>query len=249
MPIGKLARYLLLAALIGISVLTYLRENDGLPPETGTIKLPERVATENTQDEMSNESLPAGTGFDFYVLSLSWSPSYCAAEGSRANRQQCDTGRPYGFLVHGLWPQYEQGYPQDCDTSQPRDVAFSQAKQLSDIMPSTGLVTYQWRKHGSCSGLTQRDYFATMRQAAKRVSIPSAYRQPNQRGPVNPQVLEQAFTAANPGLQKDGIAVTCDRDYLREVRICLTKDLAFRSCPEVDRSSCRRRSVEMPGAL
>lgn len=249
MPIGKLARYLLFAALIGISILTYLREQDGFPPETGTIKLPERVAAENPQRELPSESLPAGTGFDFYVLSLSWSPSYCAAEGPRANRQQCNSGKPYGFLVHGLWPQYEQGYPQDCDTSQPRDVAFAQARQLSDIMPSTGLVTYQWRKHGSCSGLTQRDYFAKMREAAKRVSIPSAYRQPSQRGPINPQVLEQAFTAANPGLQKDGIAVTCDRDYLREVRICLTKDLDFRSCPEVDRSSCRRRSVDMPGAF
>ncbi|MEP7455046.1 ribonuclease T2 [Phyllobacterium sp. SB3] len=245
MPIGKLARYLLFAALIGISILTYLREQDA--PALRPVA--EEVPIEKPRGQSSGENLAKGTGFDYYVLSLSWSPSYCAAEGARANRQQCDTGRPYGFLVHGLWPQYEQGYPQDCDTSQPRNVPFAQAKQLSDIMPSTGLVTYQWRKHGSCSGLTQRDYFATMRQAAKRVLIPSAYRQPNQRGPVNPQVLEQAFTAANPGMQKDGIAVTCDRDYLREVRICLTKDLNFRSCPEVDRSSCRSRSVDMPGAL
>ncbi|WP_438802769.1 ribonuclease T2 family protein, partial [Klebsiella michiganensis] len=85
----------------------------------------------------------------------SWSPSYCAAEGSNANRQQCSTGRPYGFVVHGLWPQYEQGYPQDCTTDEPRDVPFSQARQISDIMPSAGLVTYEWRKHGTCTGLTQ----------------------------------------------------------------------------------------------
>lgn len=248
MPIGKLARYVLFAALIGISILTYLREQNA-PPSRSVTQRTEEPQAERKQNQPADKKLPAGSGFDYYVLALSWSPSYCAAEGERANRQQCDSGRPYGFVVHGLWPQYEQGFPQDCDTPQPRNVPYAQARQLSDIMPSTGLVTYQWRKHGSCSGLSQQDYFAVMRQAAQHVAIPSAYRQPNRRAPVNPQVLEQAFTAANPGLQKDGIAVTCDRDYLREVRICLTKDLSFRSCPEVDRSSCRRRSVDMPGAL
>ncbi|MBR7539948.1 hypothetical protein KC221_27575, partial [Mycobacterium tuberculosis] len=82
---------------------------------------------------------------------------------------------PYGFVVHGLWPQYEQGYPQDCTTDEPRDVPFSQARQISDIMPTAGLVTYEWRKHGPCTGLTQKDYFSVMRQAVSRVAIPSAY--------------------------------------------------------------------------
>ncbi|MBA8876491.1 ribonuclease T2 family protein [Phyllobacterium myrsinacearum] len=248
MQIGRLARFVLFAALIAVSVLTYLREQQPresiVPQQTpGVIVSPGAIAS----GERQSSGVPAGTGFDFYVLALSWSPSYCAAEGSNANRQQCSTSRPYGFVVHGLWPQYEQGYPQDCDTSQ-RDVPFSQAKQLSDIMPSTGLVTYEWRKHGSCTGLTQKDYFSVMRQAVSRVSIPSAYSQPTQRGPVNPQVVEQAFVAANPGMNGDAVSVTCDRDFLREVRVCLTKDLQFRSCPEVDRSSCRKRSVDMPGA-
>ena len=149
--------------------------------------------------------------------------------------------------MHGLWPQYEQGYPQDCTTDEPRDVPFSQARQISDIMPSAGLVTYEWRKHGTCTGLTQKDYFSVMRQAVSRVAIPSAYSQPTQRAPVNPQLVEQAFVAANPGMTRDAVSVTCDSTYLREVRVCLTKDLQFRSCPEVDRSSCRRRSVDMPG--
>ncbi len=249
MPISKFARYVLFAALIGISILTYLREQDTPISRPATQNAERAAASERSSIQPVDEKLATGSGFDFYVLALSWSPSYCAAEGDRANKQQCASGRPYGFVVHGLWPQYEQGFPQDCDTSQPSDVPLAQARQLSDIMPSTGLVTYEWRKHGACSGLTQRDYFKTMRQAVQRVSIPSAYRQPSQRGEVNPQLLEQAFTTANPGMQKDGIAVTCDRDYLREVRICLTKDLNFRSCSEVDRSSCRKRSVDMPGAF
>lgn len=249
MPIGKLARLALLAALIGISILTYLREQDLAPQSVARQAAPEISETAREEPDLQPTSAaPAGSGFDYYVLALSWSPSYCAAEGPRANRQQCASGRPYGFVVHGLWPQYERGYPQDCDTSQPRDVPFAQAKQLSDIMPSTGLVTYEWRKHGSCTGLTQKDYFSVVRRAVERVSIPPAYRQPTPRPLVNPLVLEQAFLSANPGLQQEGIAVTCDSEYLREVRVCLTKDLNFRSCPEVKRSTCRRRSVEMPAA-
>ncbi len=244
MPIGKLARYALFAALIGITIITYLREQNQLQDSS-----PEPIAASERQpNRLPAAVVPAGSGFDYYVLALSWSPSYCAAEGPNANRQQCASGRPYGFVVHGLWPQYERGYPQDCDRSQPRDVPFAKAKQLSDIMPSTGLVIHEWRKHGTCTGLTQKDYFAVIRQAVERVSIPSAYRQPTPRAPVNPLVLEQAFISANPGLTKDGIAITCDSDYLREVRVCLTKDLSFRSCPEVERSTCRRRSAAMPAA-
>src|SRR5215212_5317363 len=47
--------------------------------------------------------------FDFYVLSLSWSPSFCDAASERGNsgrnqQAQCG-GRPFSFVVHGLWPQ------------------------------------------------------------------------------------------------------------------------------------------------
>src|ERR1700712_5920775 len=55
--------------------------------------------------------------FDFYVLSLSWSPSFCEAASERGNsgrsQAQCG-GRPFSFVVHGLWPQYERGFPEYC---------------------------------------------------------------------------------------------------------------------------------------
>ncbi|MCB1968558.1 MAG: ribonuclease, partial [Candidatus Accumulibacter sp.] len=59
-------------------------------------------------------SVPLGSGFDFYVLALSWSPAYCLIEGDRANKQQCAEERDLGFVVHGLWPQFESGYPEFC---------------------------------------------------------------------------------------------------------------------------------------
>ncbi|MER2536363.1 MAG: ribonuclease [Rhizobiaceae bacterium] len=190
-------------------------------------------------------AIPEGEGFDFYVLSLSWSPSYCEAEGEDANRQQCAAGRPYAFVVHGLWPQFERGYPQDCDTRE-RDVPDERLRALYDVMPSAGLIRHEWRKHGACSGLTQADYFDVLRKARGKVEIPRQYRRISDYLTLAPGEAERAFLQANPGMAADGVAVTCDRRYLREVRICMTRDLGFRACPEVDRRDCRLGKVVMP---
>lgn len=184
-------------------------------------------------------------GFDFYVLSLSWSPSYCEAEGADANRQQCAPGRPYAFVVHGLWPQYETGYPESCPTDEP-SVADTTLRSLYDLMPSAGLIRHQWRKHGTCSGLSQDDYFAVLRAAREKVAIPAAYRRLDAYRTVDPDAVERDFLAANGGLEEEGVAVTCDRRFLREVRICMTRDLSFRSCPEVDRRACELERAVMP---
>lgn len=188
--------------------------------------------------------------FDFYVLSLSWSPSYCAMEGPRANRQQCGSRRPFGFVVHGLWPQNERGYPSNCRLDGARSrggyVPRPLISSLSDIMPSTGLIAHQWRKHGSCSGLSQNDYFATLRNAYEAVTIPPSLRNVATDRRVDPQLVEKAFIAANPGLKPDAISVSCQRNYLQEVRICMTKDLQYRACQEVERNSCRSRSISLP---
>ncbi|HEV7252605.1 MAG TPA: ribonuclease T2 [Mesorhizobium sp.] len=190
-------------------------------------------------------SVEAETGFDFYVLALSWSPSFCAAEGADANPQQCESGKPYAFIVHGLWPQFERGYPENCPIGQ-RDVPREIMRGLYDLMPSAALIRHQWRKHGSCSSLDQDEYFATLRKARERVQIPAPFRRLDAARKIAPAEVEQAFLSANPGLPADGVAVTCDGRLLREVRICLTKALAFRACPEVDRRACRARNTLMP---
>ncbi|SEB95834.1 ribonuclease T2 [Nitratireductor aquibiodomus] len=190
---------------------------------------------------------PAGE-FDFYVLSLSWSPSYCAAEGAEANRQQCGRERPYAFVVHGLWPQYEKSYPEYCRSKRPQRVPNALVDQYRDIMPSAGLMGHQWRKHGMCTGFAQENYFALSRKARERVETPPEFRRLAKPEMVSPKRVEEAFLEANPGLKKDAIAVTCDNRYLREVRICMTRDLEFRSCEAVDRKDCRRERVLMPPA-
>jgi ribonuclease T2 len=195
--------------------------------------------------EAGRPALPRGEGFDFYVLSLSWSPSYCEAEGEEANRQQCAAARPYAFVVHGLWPQFERGFPESCATGDP-DVPNARLRTLYDIMPSAGLIRHQWKKHGSCSGLGQDDYFGVLRAARETVAIPAEFRRLDSYRTLDPDEAEAAFLSANPSLSEDAVAVTCDKRYLREVRLCLTRNLAFRSCPEDDRRGCRLDKVVMP---
>ncbi len=182
--------------------------------------------------------------FDFYVLSLSWSPTYCLESGG-SDRIQCG-GRPYAFVVHGLWPQYERGFPSDCPTGQSDRVPRRDVDAMLDLMPSPSLIRHEWQKHGTCSGLTQRDYFSLVRKAKARVAIPSAFVDLGDPLMVSPAAVETAFRKANPGLPADGFAVLCGSRRLKEVRVCLTKDLAFRSCPEVDRGACRRPEIVMP---
>ena len=187
--------------------------------------------------------------FDFYVLSLSWSPSFCeeAAERSRGGGRsniQCE-GRPYSFVVHGLWPQYENGFPEYCQRPSPR-LNRNIVSTMLDLMPAPGLIFNEWDKHGTCSGLDGRNYFETIRKARAVVKIPAEYLDLSQAKTVAPGEVEEAFIKANPGLSNAAVSVTCNRTRLSEVRICLSKDLQFRACEELDRRACRRDQVTMP---
>lgn len=187
-----------------------------------------------------------GSGFDFYVLSLSWSATWCQSAKGDSSDSQCDTRRRSGYVVHGLWPQNERGYPEFCASREPQRVPDQIGRPLLDIMPSMGLIGHQWRKHGSCSGLSQKDYFNLVREARNAVTIPAALDTPDRARTSPVADLETAFIRANPGMKADGIAATCSGRKLEEVRICLTRDLKFRSCAEVDRQGCRAATLEIP---
>jgi len=184
--------------------------------------------------------------FDFYLLSLSWSPSFCEASGERGTppQQQC-SARPFSFVVHGLWPQYDRGSPEFCQQPSPR-LDRNIVSSMLDLMPAPNLIFHEWDRHGTCAGLNPRAYFDTIRKARAQVKIPDEYVEPQRMLTVTPDEVEEAFVAANPGLSRGGIAVTCDSRRLQEVRICLSKELGFRDCPEVDRRTCRRDRLVMP---
>lgn len=196
------------------------------------------------QDRRQNEP----GKFDYYVLSLSWSPSYCEASAerapSRAPDQQCGA-RPFAFVVHGLWPQYERGFPSYCQVPAPR-LDRGIVGSVLDLMPSPRLVFHEWDRHGTCSGLTPHAYFETMRKARAAVKIPDDYLALGQPTMVTAADVADAFVKANPNLSRDDVAVMCDKKRLSEVRICLTRSFAFRVCPEVTQRACKLERMTMP---
>ena len=167
--------------------------------------------------------------FDYYVMSLSWSPNWCAQTGDGRGDPQCDAGRGLSFTLHGLWPQNEMGYPSYCRTGA-RDPSRSDTAAMTDIMGGAGLAFYEWKKHGRCSGLEAREYFGVSRQAYKSVVIPDVFKRLNRDVELPASVVEDAFIEANPGMGRDMLTVTCDRGMIEEVRVCLTKDLQPRTC-------------------
>lgn len=191
-------------------------------------------------------SVPQGRGFDFYVLALSWSPTFCDSEAAGRNREQCGEDKEFGWVVHGLWPQNDKGWPENCPTSEGSRVPERIGRTVMDIMPSMGLIGHQWRKHGSCSSLSMSDYFKLVRQAYDSIRIPAELSNVDRESRTSPQAVEAAFIRSNPGLARSAVAVTCDRERVDEVRICLDKSLGFRTCPEVDSRSCRRSDIVIP---
>jgi len=186
--------------------------------------------------------------FDFYVLALSWSPSFCEAAQERAPGraldQQC-SGRPFSFIVHGLWPQYEQGFPGFCQVPAPRlDRAI--VGSMLDLMPRPRLIFREWNRHGTCSGLSQHAYFEAVRKARAAIRIPAEFIELDKPIAVKPDDVVDAFVKANTGLSRANIAVACDSARLSEVRVCLNKDFSFHDCPEVTRRACTLDSVAMP---
>ena len=167
--------------------------------------------------------------FDYYVMSLSWSPHWCAVTGDNRDDPQCDAGRGLSFTLHGLWPQFEDGYPSYCRTGA-RDPSRSDTAAMADIMGGAGLAFYEWKKHGRCSGLEAREYFDVSRRAYESVVIPDVFRGLNRDVELPASVVEDAFLEANPGLGRDMLTVTCDGGMIEEVRVCLTTDLEPREC-------------------
>ena len=167
--------------------------------------------------------------FDYYVMSLSWSPNWCAQTGDARGDAQCDAGLGFSFTLHGLWPQYEAGYPSYCRTGA-RDPSRGDTAAMADIMGGAGLAFYEWKKHGRCSGLEAKGYFAVSRRAYEGVVIPDVFKGLNRDVTLPASVVEDAFIEANPGLGRDMVTVTCDRGMIEEVRLCLTKDLEPRVC-------------------
>lgn len=193
-------------------------------------------------------SAVSAQAFDYYVLVLSWSPTHCSSDRGRGRDDdlQCRSGRPYGFVLHGLWPQHERGYPENCSSDEPQTVDDALLARMLEISPSAQLVRHEWRKHGTCSGLGQADYFAAAAAAFRAIVIPSPYRAPAKPMTTTPDEVRAAFLRANPSLSRGAVSATCRRNDLAEVWLCFDKAFAPRACSkDVRDRHCGGRKVRL----
>ena len=181
--------------------------------------------------------------FDYYVLALSWSPNWCAREGDARASDQCDARHDHGWVLHGLWPQYQQGWPSFCQTAE-RAPSRGMSAAMADISGSAGLAWHQWKKHGTCSGLSAADYYALSREAYDAVNRPEVLRNLTQEVAVPAHVIEEAFLRANTEWEPDMLTITCKSGYIEEARLCLSKDLKPVPCGTDAIQDCK-----MPDAL
>ncbi|MBP0483835.1 ribonuclease T2 family protein [Sagittula salina] len=178
--------------------------------------------------------------FDYYVMSLSWSPNWCALEGDARHSEQCDDD--FGWVLHGLWPQYHRGWPAYCPTVEQAPARHMTAG-MADIMGTSGLAWHQWKKHGVCSGLSASRYYALSRQAYSSIARPEVFRKLDSAVKLPAAVVEEAFMKANPALERDMITVTCKSGYIQEVRICLSRDLSPVPCGRDTVRDCRMKDA------
>ncbi len=193
--------------------------------------------------------LPETTGAEmpregYLLLAISWTPSWCVHEGDARGAARCADGADTGWLVHGLWPQHDAGgWPEFCDTPHPGPSRAETAAMI-DIMGSDGLAFHQWRKHGTCTGLSSQTYFDQTRAAFAALSLPEFDAAGAQ---ITPSDLLARFRAANPEVDTDMAILTCRDGMAQEIRLCMTHDLEPRACDAaLLERNCRARSVRLP---
>ena len=189
------------------------------------------------------QNLLATADFDFYVLTLSWSPGFCDTGGAAKSKDQCAVGSGEGFVVHGLWPDNANSAdPADCGS--PGSISNDVLQQTLGVYPAPGLARYEYAKHGTCTGLSPENYFAAVKYARNQIAVPDFLQAPHDKLMKSPDEIESAFIAANPNLTADNMAITCSHGELVDVRFCLSKDLkAFSNCRKVSGHTCNSRSI------
>jgi len=175
--------------------------------------------------------------FDYYVMALSWSPNWCALEGENRDSPQCAPAADFGWVLHGLWPQYERGWPDYCTTGH-RNPSRADTAAQAWLFGTAGSAWHQWNKHGRCSGLSADTYYDLSATAYAHVTRPAVFRDLQDPVRLPAAVVEEAFLRDNPALSADQITITCRSGRIQEARICLTRDLDFRDCGKDVRRDC-----------
>lgn len=167
--------------------------------------------------------------FDYYLLSLSWAPNYCASHPTDSS-SECKAGNHTAFVLHGLWPSSNNNPMQPLSCAPARPVASDIVQHMMEYFPDKGLIQHEWAKHGTCSGLTSAQYFGKVEQAFKAVQVPDRYKKLNHSQQISVHDVEQEFAQAN-NAPAEAFRLSCHAEQLVALEACLDKDLHYQECP------------------
>ncbi|MBS1814515.1 MAG: ribonuclease T [Acidobacteria bacterium] len=179
---------------------------------------------------------PPPAKFDYYVLNMSWEPEFCATHNGAV---ECREKR--GFVLHGLWPQNADGtYPSGCA----QEPGLKNPAEFKDLNPDPALLEHEWRKHGTCTGLSARAYFEFTRKAVEKFSFPPIVTTLKHEDAIQTSRILSRFHVVNPLFPAGSIVLSCGNNRLTAVEACLTKDLQPTRCGEHLRS-CRAKVIKV----
>jgi ribonuclease T2 len=204
--------------------------------------LPLGCSLTGTSSAKSKKKTPPPTTFDYYLLALSWAPEFCASNPSGRTSDECNPNKHMGLVVHGLWPQYNNGkWPQDCASTPP--VLSATVNHMMPIMPGNSLIQHEWAKHGTCSGLSVDQYFAAIEKLYNKLNVPDDFKKPSSSATTNPSDIEQKFATANQA-PREAYRISCPQNQFSAVEVCLTKDFQYQACPDTVKE-CRSSQVKV----
>jgi len=164
-------------------------------------------------------------GFDAtYLLSINWTPEWRRTNGQGITAQHMECRHPFGFTLHGLWPNgIGKPYPRYCTPVGQLPAAI--VRRMYCRTPPPELLQHEWQAHGGCGWTDPDKFFALAARLYDRIAMPRV--EDIAPGALTAGAVRRAFEGKNPWLRPEMIYVQTDRDdRLTEVRICY--DLKFR---------------------
>ena len=199
------------------------------------------TGNERRRDQRHGGARSAAPGqFDYYLLTLSWSPEFCY---SHPDKPECGSGAR--FVAHGLWPENNDGsYPEECSDAP----GLSNPAKYSDLYPDQGLLQHEWQTHGTCSGMSAEAYFEMMRRVAQSVKIPEPLADVSGRISLTPDQIIAGFVQANRGTSAEDYTVGCGNNFLTQVQLCVDKSMHSVACQGVHSCGANVVRITPPGA-
>jgi ribonuclease T2 len=177
-----------------------------------------------------------------YVFAYSWKPGYCYT----TNPEYPGCLEPkeywkYNLTIHGLWPQYNtSGYPSYCsnepfDENIPYEIGWdTMTTYFPDVNYDESSSDYdsfwdhEWTKHGTCSGLSQYDFFLQTINLSKKYVTPDIIdKYMNTTDQLSTELLRGSFGGDSY------VALQCTNNIFTEVYTCWTTSTFLQiPCPE-----------------